>query len=106
MWREPRGWTTSLAFGNSRINAPAPGVVEVDVGEDDVIDSVAAQSKLVEGSHDIGQRVVAAGVDEGNATIVNDHVDRRQNGAHIARVESDDAVAVVSPVEHFHTPPY
>ena len=76
------------------------------MGENDVIDGIAAQTKLVERSDDIGQRIVAASVDESHATVIDNHVDRSQDGAHVAGVERDDAVAVFSPVEHFHTPPY
>lgn len=86
--------------------AGAAGVVEVDMGEDDVIDSIAAEADLVQRFLHIGQRVVAAGIDEGNAAVVDDHVDGGQDGAHIAGVEGDDAVVVISPVEHFHTPAY
>lgn len=84
----------------------AAGVVEVDMGEDDVIDSIAAEADLVQRFQHIGQRVVAAGIDEGDPAVVDDHVDGGQDGAHVAGVEGDDAVVVVSPVEHFHTPAY
>ncbi len=85
--------------------ARAARVVKVDMGQEDMVNRSHIESQPVERGEGIGQGVVAPGVDERNPTVLDHHVDGRQDGSHIARIERNDPVAIIPPVEHRHLPP-
>ncbi len=75
------------------------------MGQADMVDRSDIEPQPVERRERIGQGVVAPGIDERNPAVLDDHVDSRQDRAHVARIERNDPVAIIPPVEHRRLPP-
>ena len=72
----------------------AARVIEVHVGQQDVVDGVAGDAELGERRQQIRHRVVGADVDEGGASRVFDEVRRRVARIQILGIDRADAVRV------------
>ena len=83
--------------------ASATGMIQVDMGQDDVVNCAVIQPKPSQCSDRVWQCIVAARVNERNPAALDHQMNRRQNRPHIARIEGNDSITVVSPVEHPHT---
>ena len=73
--------------------AGTAGVIEVDVGEEQVVHLVPGDAELVERGQQPRRGWGGAGVHEGGATLVHHEVARREPGPHVKRVDQVDAVA-------------
>ena len=73
--------------------ARAAGMVEMDVGRDDVVDRVDADAGASERREQARDGVVGARVDEGGAAALDDQVGRVEERAMKAGVDDADAVA-------------
>ena len=83
--------------------ARATGMIEMNMGQDDVVDSAVIQPKPAQCGERVWQGIVAAGVNECNPAVLDHQMNRRQNRPHIAGIEGNNSVAVISPVEHRYT---
>ena len=72
--------------------ADAAGVVEMDVGRDDVVDRVDVEAGAGERGEQARHRVVGAGVDEGGAAALDDQVGGVEERPMKAGVDDVDAV--------------
>ena len=70
-------------------------VVEVDVGEDHVVDGVRRDAEGVEGREQVRHRVARPDVDERGTAALDDQVARVEERPLESRVDGDDAVAEV-----------
>ena len=62
----PRGCTTAVAFGSSRMSAPgAAGVIQVHVGQEEVVDRIAFDAELRQRAQYQRYGRARAGVDDG-----------------------------------------
>ena len=70
-------------------------MVQVHVGEQDVVHRLRTKPQGGEGVQNHGHALVGAGIDHGNAAVMDDEVNGGQAGAQIAAIEDMDALAVV-----------
>ena len=70
--------------------ACAARVIQVYVGQDDVLNMVAWHAELGEGGQGAGHRGVDAGVDDGRTVGRLENVDGAQIGPHVAAVHRPD----------------
>jgi hypothetical protein len=73
----------------------AAGMVEVDVGDDHVIDALGAEAARSECRQRLRHDFEIGGVDEGGAAVALDQVDGGQQRSHAAGIEGVDPVVVV-----------
>ena len=89
----PRGCTTAVARGSSRISAPgAAGVIEVHVGEEQELDRVAFDAELRERGQHQRYGGVRTGIDDGGASAGHHDVRGIHLGSHVFGVDGGDAV--------------
>jgi hypothetical protein len=74
--------------------ARAARVIQVNVGQNNVVDRIDIQSKLFQCRQCIRYSVIGAGIDESNMAVLHDQVNSGENRPHITRVERDNSVAV------------
>ena len=77
--------------------ADAAGVVEVDVGRDDVVDGVDVEPGAVERGEQARHRMVRAGIDERRPAVLDDQVGGVE--ARSMKAGVDDVDALVEPVD-------
>ena len=84
--------------------AGAPGMVEVDVGQQHPVHRLGGDAERGERAEDARHRGIARGIDDGGAPVLHDHVDGGELRAAVAGVDRMHAVAVVDQVLHCSSP--
>ena len=91
----PRGCSTRARVGQLLQQQPgAAGVIQVHVGQEDVVDRAARDAELGERRQQVRHRVVRADVDEGGAPAVHDDVRGGVARVQVLGVDGGDAVRV------------
>ena len=75
--------------------AGAARVVEVHVGQHDVVDDLGTEALVGERREHVGDGIVGPAVDDGDASLLDDDVDRVQLRPDVTRVDGADAVRIV-----------
>jgi hypothetical protein len=92
IWRTPRGRQQGGLGQGLHQQAGAAGVVEVDVGGDDVVDHLGRQAQRIERGQQARHGVVGAGVDKQRAAAFDHQIGRIKLRPVKARVYGVDAV--------------
>jgi len=92
-----------LGVGQGRhVSARAAGVVEVDVGEENVIDRLRREPQFRQRGEKARQRAVVGGVDDRGATAFDDEMHGGKAGAHVTGIDGMNAAGKVQQsVRHF-----
>ena len=80
--------------------ASASGVIEMDVGQEDVVDVAAIEIVLLQRVEQVRHAVVGAGVDEGRAAVGDHQVAGVCGRSQVQGVDGDNAVACVGGARH------